>query len=1600
MHLACWKRWFHLNKKSRSARVWFRPSLERLEDWMLPSSFTVTNTVDAGTGSFRQAILDANANSGFDTIKFAIPGSGVHTISPLSALPTITDPVAIDGTTQTGYSSQPLIQLDGTSAGSGVTGLWITAGGSTVKALAISHFGGSGIVLQSKGTNTLSKDYIGTDATGSVAEGNVGAGIEIFGGSSGNHLTQNVVSGNGLNNNGAAGVYISDTGTNSNVLTGNYVGLDATGHNALGNEGVGVFLANGVQGTLIGTNGDGTNDAGERNIISANGFQGIAIDGKGTNGNIVAGDYIGTDVTGTVARANGSDGITVFQGAEANRIGVRATDADAAAEDNVISGNTYWGVQISDPGSNANIVDGNLIGTDPTGMSSVPNVSGGVIVNNGAQSNRIGSNGDGVGDNLERNLISGNGTPGNGAAGVYVTDKGTNLNTVAGNYVGTNINGTGPLANQGVGVFIVNGAQSNRIGTDGKSTDDAGERNVISANNYQGVAIFGTGTNANLVAGDYIGVDSSGAAPLGNQNNGIWIGQGAQSNRIGTNGTDPDVAGEANVIGSNVYSGIYISDPGSNGNKVAGNFIGIDKSGTVKLGNGNWGVAVANGAQSDSVGGSPILANTIADNALAGVAVLDPSVVGISIRGNSIFGNGGLGIDLGASGVQAEHGGAAAGANNLQNYPVITAATPGSTTSVSGTLNSLPSTTYKIDFYADPSPDVTFYGPGETYLGFISVTTNAQGNAKFSSVLNSATTAGEWITATATDPAGNTSEFSGDRPLPFTLPKLTPTSWTPIGPSPVAQSPEYTGPVMSGRVSSAAPLPGNNNTMYLAADGGGIWKTNDWLDPSPVWTPLTDGTSSTVSGDGNIGYKTVVVCPSNTNILYAAVQGPGGGILKSSNGGTTWTLLGNTVFDRVAFGSIVVNPTNASIVYVTVWYGPNANSGGVWKSTNGGGSWTNLTAGIHVGAASDLVMDPANASILYAGLTQDNNTATNGLYRTANGGTTWTRLAGGFPLGSTIGPSIRVAIAPSSPSTVYATVFDVASGLPKRYGSSNSGTNWSALAPLPTDEESRYWHVVLSVDPGNAKAVYVNGDHTLYHSVDGGQHWSELNGSEDPVGVFFDDAGNYILVGDHGIYAEGANPTVQINKQGNLQVSEFYTLTLDPTNPAIAYGVAQDQFADIKYDNYPVWTAIGVDPVNGGGNGSGETGKILVDPANPNRLYDYIPANPGCFILRSDDAGNSWTEEGTGIPTDLAGYSLAYASEKAFQMDPNNPDRLIVGTNRVYQTTNDGSSWTAISPVLSPSGNLSDQYITALAIAPSDGNTIYAATADGRLFITRNDGTSWQESDSALPLNSFDQIVDIKVDPTNPLHAFIVPGRFPTAVFGAARVWTTTTGGSSWTDITGNLPPEGWTNAIVVDWRFATPVLYVATARGVYRSLDTGTTWTRFGAGMPNAPVSDLQFVPAFDLLAAATYGRGVFEIIAPGPATKFNITSVKTVTAGTPFNVTVVAVDALGYRALSYQGTVHFTSTDPIAILPADYAFTSADQGAHTFTNGVTFKTTGTQTLTVTDTVSIAITGHESVTVTAPAGLPGQPLMDTAALWAVLDTCMRKKKPQALIGP
>jgi photosystem II stability/assembly factor-like uncharacterized protein len=624
--------------------------------------FVVTNVDDAGPGSLRQAILDANATPGRDRITFNINGAGVRTISVNMTLPTVTEAVTIDGTTQPGFDGSPVVELSGANllspSGSFFvnegSGLLITGGDSVVRGLVINRFTGSGVYLQTGGGNRVEGNVIGLDPTGTIKRPNRGDGVTIASSSSnvvgGTSPSQrNVISGNSSN-----GISISGAG---NQIKGNYIGTDISGTQVFADlgsgNGWGVSVGNGNPQAST-ANVVGGTEPGARNVISGNAAGGVDASGAGS---VVQGNYVGTDAAGTGKLPNGV-------GLKVTGVNVVVGGTTPAAR-NVISGNSV-GVRFDFFSATPAVTfKGNYVGTDPTGTVAVGNNTG--LVASGQS--LVGGTEPGAG-----NLISGN---------VEVGLQLSGTATVKGNLIGTDASGVRALGNgKGIDVQSVNAVIGGA---------EAGARNVISGNSV-GVNFGGV---SNVVVGNYIGTNAAGDAPVPNVAQGVFV-FGGFKNVLGG-----DAAGEGNVIAFN-GTGVLVSTSSAN--------------------------------------------NTF--------------------KGNSIFSNRLLGIDLtdnpALSGMTPNDAGDAdEGGNHLQNFPLVTSfASAGGGTNVKGSLRSTPGTQFRIDFYTNRACDPSGSGEGARAFGNTQVTTDANGNAAFDVTLAAQLAQGRVVTATATDPAGNTSEFS------------------------------------------------------------------------------------------------------------------------------------------------------------------------------------------------------------------------------------------------------------------------------------------------------------------------------------------------------------------------------------------------------------------------------------------------------------------------------------------------------------------------------------------------------------------------------------------------------------------------------------------------------------------------------------------------------------------------------------------------------------------------------------------------------------------------------------------------------------------------
>ena len=670
----------------------------------IAATFTVTNTNDSGTGSLRKAIDDANANPGADSINFNIPGAGVHSIIPLSALPTITGPVALDGFTQpgsspntlpTGNNSVHLIELNGN--GAAFPGLTVTAGNCTLRGLVINRFNGNGpanaLNIQTGGNNVIVGCFFGISADGTTAQSNSRLGIDIesspnntIGGT--NPGDRNVISGS----TSATNIQINGPASSGTVIQGNYIGTNAAGTAAIANSIIGIEIGNNGPGTGSSNNLIGGTTAGARNVISGNAQIGIEIFDSGVTGNVIEGNYIGTNAAGTAAIPN-ANGIFFLRTVNV------VIGGTAVGAGNVISGNGSFGVRILNgqgPTGVGNLIQGNRIGTNAAGTAAVPNGVG--IQIESAQNHTIGGT-----TAAARNIISGNTS--NGVV-IVSGDPIATANVIEGNFIGTNAAGTAAIGNGQSGIQMFGGGAATGTNTIGGTAAGAG--NVISGSGIDGITL--SSVSNTVIQGNLIGTDVNGTGSLGNQGYGVTF-NSADNNLLG--GT---VAGAGNVIAFN---------------------------GSISRNSGGVGVVVGTG---DSILGNSIFSNSGANPPSNG----DPGL-GINLFGGTE-----------TSGVTANDAGDGdTGPNNLQNYPVLTTVSSGGgMTNITGTLNSAANTNYRVEFFANNTIDPSGHGEGQIFLKSMNVMTNGSGDANFN-VSVPQIGANQRVTATATDPAGNTSEFSG-----------------------------------------------------------------------------------------------------------------------------------------------------------------------------------------------------------------------------------------------------------------------------------------------------------------------------------------------------------------------------------------------------------------------------------------------------------------------------------------------------------------------------------------------------------------------------------------------------------------------------------------------------------------------------------------------------------------------------------------------------------------------------------------------------------------------------------------------------------------------
>ena len=743
--------------------------------------------------------------------------------------------------------------------------------------------------------------------------------------------------------------------------------------------------------------------------------------------------------------------------------------------------------------------------------------------------------------------------------------------------------------------------------------------------------------------------------------------------------------------------------------------------------------------------------------------------------------------------------------------------------------------------------------------------------------------------------------------------------WEALGPMPITNG--STGAVsqpVSGRVSAIALDPGyngaSNQTVYVGAAHGGVWRSSD---NGVTWTPITDDQASLAIGS-------IAIDPFNASTIYvgtgegngAADSYYGAGLLKSTNGGASWTQITGPIsatgpsqpaFLNACIVRIAIDRNNTSTIFMATragaTHGPAGGAGGaavplgqrgIWKSTDSGATWKNADPNGANGAHSgtDVVIDPKNSSRVFAALLSQ------GIYRSVGGGEpgTWEKLAtpvsSGLPDSgfSRIALAVGPPLAPSTNATFFAAFANSGgTGLVGIYRSTDNGATWTKLSNPPNARQT-FYNLVLAVDPQDANTLWF-GEVSFYRTTDGGANWTtQLNGNGNGNGglhvdhhaiVINPNNRNQIFVGnDGGIFRSEAATDATVgwtNLNQTLNITQFQAIALHPTDNNFLIGGTQDNGTN-RFTGNTAWTRVQ------GGDG----GFALIDQSNPSIVYHTFynqnnssgSADFGPEVSFNGGSQGTWVDRGCRgcsstvgkmNPSDRMGFYSPMALHPGFTAPPNG-NVIYFGTHRIYRSANNGQTWTGLGPsadnfgqdLSKGSGRLSAiaTFAQLDTTANPPGEIVWAGTSDGNVQVTINAGALsgalfTNVTKAPLP-NRY--VSDIATDPTDPKKAWVVYSGFnANTVSTPGHVFLTTDQGATWANISGNLPDIPVTS--VAPDPFAANTIYIGTDIGVFQTTDGGATWARLSNGMPQVATYMVRYHTATRSLIAATHGRGIYRL-------------------------------------------------------------------------------------------------------------------------------------------
>ncbi|MGA8534058.1 MAG: hypothetical protein WB615_08120 [Candidatus Tumulicola sp.] len=682
------------------------------------------------------------------------------------------------------------------------------------------------------------------------------------------------------------------------------------------------------------------------------------------------------------------------------------------------------------------------------------------------------------------------------------------------------------------------------------------------------------------------------------------------------------------------------------------------------------------------------------------------------------------------------------------------------------------------------------------------------------------------------------------------------------------------GPFRAGRALAVTGVPGEPEHFYFGAVDGGVWES---LNAGRTWNPIFDAEPI-----GSIG--AIAVAPSNPRSIYVGSGEAdmrsdiayGNGVYKSTNGGKTWAHLG--LDDTRQIGSIVVDPRNADVAYVAALghqYGPNAERG-VFKTIDGGKTWSKVLYKNPDTGAISLALDASNPNIVYAALWATrrppwnvyppSNGPDSGLFKSIDAGATWTRLSNGLP--AKVG-RIGIAISPANPARVYALVdSDVQHG--GVYRSDDAGATWTH-----TDGERRIWQRGwyfggITADPKNADAVYVMNTST-YRSTDGGKSFDAVKGA--PGGDDYhtlwiepNDPSRMILGSDQGVVVS-VDAAATWSSWYNQPTGQFYHIAADDHFPFWVYGAQQDSGAAMqptrsKYGEISNWEFRPIDV-------GGESGEIAPDLKHPGLVYG------GSVTAERVETGWEFNVDPTlNYPDTL--WRNTWTLPIVFS--PADPSALYTSHQKIFRSHDGGKTWKVVSPDLSRAAEGTPENLDPATLADTNGvsrhgvvytiapsplraGVIWAGTDDGSVWLTR-DGTMHWRNVTPPALASWSKVGTIEASHFDSHVAYAAIDRHRLEDY-APYMYRTGDDGATWTPIASGIPNGSFVNVVREDPQ-RRGLLYAGTEKGVYVSFDDGAHWQSLQLNLPVTSVRDIV-VHGGDV-AIATHGRAfwVLDDVAP----------------------------------------------------------------------------------------------------------------------------------------